>query len=287
MLHIRVPAGIGDISWSYSKVANLGEELNIQISADNPKRSLDYVKLLPGTVKVEYTTENFHDIADNSIPHTTKKQDFLDVARKTFVNFSPNRYLEKGYRLETWIPEIETDFHYKMNLFDEKDNIVSGLTKTPTRYIGIYTSSYQNVVHWNGWHLSEWASAINKINSELPKVVFLLLGAQYDMPFADDLSKLIRPIPHINLAGKTSCNMVMRIISILSYLISYPSGLAVMANVLHTPVMMFYPPFLWKIFNTWCDTKSIDDLTYKGCIFPKVPEMIDWLFKEYKLQDKI
>lgn len=287
MLHIRVPAGIGDISWSYSKVANLGEELNIQISADNPKRSLEYVKLLPGVVKAEYTPENFHSIADNSIPHTTKKQDFIDVARKEFVNFSPNRYLEIGYRLETWIPELETNFHYKINLFDEKDNVVSGLTNTSTRYIGIYASSYQNIVHWNGWHLTEWALAIHKINTELPGVTFVLLGAAYDKPFADDLSKLINTVPHINLAGRTSCNMVIKIISILSYLISYPSGLPVLANVVKTPTMMFYPPFLWKIFNTWCDPKSLDDLTYKGCIFPKVTEMTDWLFKEYKLQDKI
>ncbi|GAI16434.1 unnamed protein product, partial [marine sediment metagenome] len=279
--------GIGDISWSYSKVADLGEELNIQISADNPKRSLDYVKLLPHAIKAEYTSENFHSIADNSIPPTTKKQDFLDVARKTFVNFSPNKYLEAGNRLETWIPELPTNFHYKMNLFDEKDNIVSELTNTSARYIGIYASSYQNVVHWNGWHLSEWAAAIHKIHSELPSVTFVLLGAAYDKPFADDLSKLISLVPHINLAGRTSCNMVIRIISILSYLISYPSGLAVMATIVSTPVMMFYPAFLWKIFNTWCDPKSLDDLTYKGCIFPKVTEMTDWLFQEYKLQDKI
>ncbi|GAI53463.1 unnamed protein product, partial [marine sediment metagenome] len=168
-----------------------------------------------------------------------KKQDFLDVARKQFVNFSPNRYLEAGNRLETWIPALETNFHYKMNLFDEKENIISGLTKTPTRYIGIYTSSYQNIVHWNGWHLKEWELAIHKIHSKLPAVTFLLLGAPYDKPFADDLSKLITFAPHVNLAGKTSCNMVIRIISVLSYLISYPSGLAIMANVVSTPVTMF------------------------------------------------
>lgn len=287
MLHIRVPAGIGDISWSYSKVANLGEELNIQISADNPKRSLEYVKLLPGVVKAEYVPENFHCIVDNSIPYTTKKQEFLDAARKDFVNFSPNRYLESFFRLETWIPELETNFHYHMNTFDEKDSTISGLTKTSTRYIGIYTSSYQTIAHWNGWHLVEWATAIEYIHIKLPKVVFLLLGAEYDKPFANDLSQLIGTIPHINLAGQTSCNMAIRIISILSYLISFPSGLPVLANVVNTPVMMFYPPFLERLIPTWCDPKTIDDLTYKGCIFPKVSEAMEWLFREYKLQDKI
>ena len=287
MLHINVPAGIGDISWSYSKLADLGEELNIQISGDNPQRAYDYVKLLPNVVKAVYTPKNFHNIVDNSIPFTTTKQEFLDAARKDFVNFSPNRFLEAGHRLETWIPELPTNLHYKMNLFDEKENIISQLISNATKYIGIFTASYHSVAHWNGWHLKEWNEAIRKIHAELPSVTFVLLGAAWDKPFCDDLSKLIQPIPHINLAGRTSCNMVIRIISALSYLIAFPSGLAVMANVVSTPVMMFYPLFLWKIYNSWCDPKSIDDLTYKGCIFPKVPGAMDWLFKEYKLQDKI
>lgn len=287
MLHIKVPAGIGDISWSYSKVADLGEELNIQISADNPKRALEYVKLLPNVVKVEYISDNFHKIVDNSIPFTTKKQDFLDVARKSFVDFSPNRYLEMGHRLETWISELPTNFHYKINStpLDLVTNLDPERRIRPN--IGIYTSNYHTVAHWNGWHLEQWHTAIRTIYEKLPHVNFVLIGAEYDKPFCDDLSHLLTNIPHVNLAGKTSCSQIVEVIRQLKYLISYPSGLPVLANVVGTPAMMFYPLFLWKIFNTWCDPKSIEDLTYKGCIFPKVTEAIDWLFKEYKLQDKI
>jgi hypothetical protein len=287
MLHIKVPAGVGDISWSYSKVADLNEELDVQISGDNPKRSLEYVKLLPGVVRAEYVPDNFHKIVDYSIPFTTTKQDFLDVARKTFVNFSPNRYLEAGHRLETWIPELPTNFHYSMNTKPLDGELHFEIIEVPAKLIGIYTSCYHTISHWNGWHLTEWSSAIQKIYSKLPDVNFVLLGAAYDKPFCDDLSNLIQPIPHINLAGKTNNNEIIEVIRQLKYLIAFPSGLPVLANVVGTPVTMFYPPFLWKIYNTWCDPKSIDDLTYKGCMFPKVQEMIDWLFKEYKLQDKI
>lgn len=287
MLHIKVPAGVGDISWSYSKLVDLGEELNVQISGDNPKRSIEYVKLLPHVVKAEYVSDNFHKIVDYSIPFTTTKQEFLDAARKGFVNFSPNRFLEAGHRLETWIPELPTNFHYNMNTKPLDGTLHQIVTENTTPLIGIYTSCYHTVSHWSGWHLNEWALAIHKMNTELPSVTFILIGASYDKPFCDDLSKLINTVPHINLAGKTDNNDIIEVIKQLKYLIAFPSGLPVLANVVGTPVTMFYPPFLWKIYNTWCDPKSIDDLTYKGCMFPRVTEMMDWLFIQYKLKDKI
>lgn len=287
MLHIKVPAGIGDISWSYSKVSDLGEELNVQISADNPQRSLDYVKMLPGVIKVEYIKDNFHKIVDSSIPFTTTKQDFLDVARKTFVNFSPNRFLEAGHRLETWIPELTTTFHYEINTPLGSDLLAQHIKKDSANLIGIYTSSYHTICHWNGWHLTEWSLFIHHLHTELPSAFFVLIGAPYDKPFCDDLSKLINTVPHLNIAGQTSTAQVIEVIRRLKYLVSFPSGLPVLANVLRIPVMMFYPQFLWKIYNTWCDPESLKYLTYKGCIFPKVKEAVDWLFKDYKLKDKI
>lgn len=287
MLHINVPAGIGDISWSYSKLADLGEELTVQISADNPQRSLDYVKLLPGVVKAQYTPKNFHNIVDNSIPFTTTKQEFLDAARKDFVNFSPNRFLEAGHRLETWIPELPTNLHYNINTKPLDGTLHSTIIENTQPLFGIFTSSYHSIAHWNGWHLNEWKSFISYMHSKLPSIIFIIIGAPFDKPFCDDLSGLIANIPHVNLAGKTNCNEIIQVIKQLKYLIAFPSGLPVLANVVGTPTMMFYPQFLWKIFNSWCDPKTINDLTYKGCIFPKVREATDWLFLNYQIHNKI
>lgn len=287
MLHINVPAGIGDISWSYSKLADLKEELIVQISADNPQRSLEYVKLLPGVVKAQYTPKNFHCIVDNSIPFTTTKQEFLDAARKDYVNFSPNRFLEAGHRLETWIPELPTNLHYNINTKPLDNTIWPNITGNPSSLFGIFTSSYHSIAHWGGWHLKEWKEFIQYMHNRLPSLMFVIIGASFDKPFCDDLTSLMPDFPLINLADKTNSNDVIEVIKKLKYLIAFPSGLPVLANVVGTPTMMFYPSFLWKIHNSWCDPKTIDDLTYKGCVFPKVKEATDWLFKEYKLKDKI
>ena len=49
---ICVPAGIGDISWCYSKlkhlVTQIGRKILIYVPADEPRRAHDFIRLLPG-----------------------------------------------------------------------------------------------------------------------------------------------------------------------------------------------------------------------------------------------
>lgn len=51
--------------------------------------------------------------------------------------------------------------------------------------------------------------------------------------------------------------------------------------------MMFYPEHLVKLINTWADIGTIQNKTYKGCVFPQPQEAGDWILKKYKLQEKI
>lgn len=286
MLHIRVPAGIGDISWSYSKLSDIGEELNIQISADNPKRSLEYVNLLPNVSKVEYTQENFHSIVDNSIPPTTNKRAFLEISRKKFVNFSPNRYLEQGWPLNTFMPDLPTNYHYNIKTTNGDSELATHVNKHGTNLFGIYTSSYQNIAHWSAWHLDEWLEFIRKVKRRIPSATFVFLGASYDKPFCDDLCLCLKGIEHINLAGQTTPAQVIEVIKRLKYFVSFPCGLAVLSTVLRTPVMMFYPSFLEKLINSWCDPYQLADMSYKGCVFPRVNDALNWLLVSYDIINK-
>ena len=309
MLNIRVPAGIGDISWVYSKFADIGEELNIYISKDEPQRSLDFVRLLPNVRQAQYAKENFHQIVDHCIDPLTPKKEVLDWCRKWITNVSANRWLEAGNRLEDFLPELPTNLHYKINHTSQDkiwaDHILSGI-KYP---IGIYTSNIHAISCWNGWRYDTWKEFIISFLYNFPQATFIFLGAKWDEAFTKDLISLIPDMPHINLSGQTTTSQCIEIIRRLKYFIAFPSGLPILANVLCTPVTMFYPLHLEKIINTWPDPTSIQNGDYKGCIFPREnktvtwgPEKnrrtrnvyrhsaqpsINWIFNEYKLKEKL
>jgi ADP-heptose:LPS heptosyltransferase len=283
MLNFNVPAGIGDISWIYSKIKHINEDISLHISEDNPKRSLDYVKLLPKIKEARYDEGNFHNIVDNSPPASTSLYKITAKAKIRKLNFACNRHLESGQRLETYIPELPTDFHYEINTTEEDKIFASETLKNTKHPIGIYTSSHHNISVWDGWRVNSWKEFIETLHWKYNFLTFVFLGAEYDKPFVEDLTGQIQFIPHINICGYTTIGQTIEIIRLLKYFISYPSGLPILSNVVKTPVYMFYPKHLEKVIYTWPDPETIQNKTYKGSFFTTPREVIKFIVEEYKL----
>ena len=287
MINIRVPAGIGDISWIYSKLVNLDEKINWHISQDNPQRSMDFVNLLPMTEKAQYITENFHSIVNHCLPATITKEKLLNLTRTSIQNIACNRFLEKGNSLNSFIPELYTEYHYEINTSDQDKEFGLSLKKYGTNLIGIYTSNYHNNTIWGGWHIHEWKHFIQQLHNNMLNLTFIFLGATYDKELPEDITKLLSGINIINICGQTTIGQCIETIKNLKYFISYPSGLAVISNVINTPVMMFYPKHLEKLINTWPDPVTIKNKTYKGCTFPTPEQAVQWILYEYHIDEKL
>lgn len=287
MINIRVPAGIGDISWTYSKLVNLNEKINWYISDDDPKRSLGYVKLLPLTESAQYQHFNFHNVADHTLPHDTTKEKLLMLCREKIQSVSPNRWLEQGKTLDEFMPELYTTYHYGLNIpLPDIENIEKYFSPIQNP-IGIFTSSYQTNAVWSGWSQNNWIELITGLHNNIKNLTFIFIGATWDTPYTDDLKKLLPDIDIRDLCGVTNIAQTIEAIRHLKYFIAFPSGLPILANVLFTPVMMFYPHHLNHIMNTWTDPVTTKDLRYKGCIFPKPKEALNWLLNKYQLQKKL
>lgn len=287
MINIRVPAGIGDISWTYSKLINLNEKINWYISDDAPQRSLEYVKLFPLTESAQYIHWNFHNVADHTLPHDTTKENLLKLCRENIQSVSPNRWLEQGKTLDSFMPELYTTYHYGFNIpLHDIDFVEQAFSKIQNP-IGIFTSSYQTNAVWSGWSQNNWIDLITGLHNKIKNLTFILLGAKWDKPYTDDLIKLLPNINLVDLCGQTHIARTIEIIRKLKYFIAFPSGLPVLANVLFTPVMMFYPHHLNHIMNTWPDPETVKNLLYKGCIFPKPQQALDFVIAEYGLQNKL
>ncbi len=48
---VGVPSGIGDVSWVYSKLCNVGERLEYEVADGWPYRTTQFLELLPGVSK--------------------------------------------------------------------------------------------------------------------------------------------------------------------------------------------------------------------------------------------
>lgn len=283
MLKFRVPAGIGDISWAYSKLHNFNEPLHFFISDDEPRRALEFCKMLPNVAEAEYAHNNFHELVDNSFPARTPKKEILKKARMGPTNFCPNRHLEAGNRLDTYIPELETTLHYSLKTPNADITYAENTIKTLPNTIGIYPSSYHTAACWNGWHLKEWKDLICLLYQKYPTLNFVLIGAHWDQPFCHDLSNLITGIPHVNLAGHTSIGCTLEIIRRLTYFISFPSGLPIMANVLRTPTFMFFPLHLGKLFHTFADPIDIHNRFFTPSFFESPLKVFHYISEIYRI----
>src|SRR5262245_48972504 len=112
---IGVPSGIGDISWIYSKLMHLEDQLDLEVADGWPYRSVPYLEMLPRVKRARYGDFNYQQIiafetANAMYNGTTWNQ----VPKSPRILIEANRHLEAGKRLEQWLPDLPCSFHYPM-----------------------------------------------------------------------------------------------------------------------------------------------------------------------------
>jgi len=273
-LKIRVPAGIGDFSWIWSKLSTLNYDYEVYVSKDGINRADTFLKLLPRIVKVEYCSQNFHEISDHCIPWNTDVNKFIEKAQKEIVNFSLNRWLEQGNRIEKFMDQIQTDFNYKINLDIDESKIPFKTVKELTKPVAIYMSNYNCVNNWLGWTPKSWSKFMKLLAEKYKDVSFILVGAQYDRQFSDDVKKLVLDLKVYNFTGILYLNETLQMIKYCKCLIGFPSGIPILATVLNIPTLMFYPEHLQRLALSWINPKLICENKYIPKLFKEPDEIV-------------
>lgn len=238
MIQFIGPAGIGDLSWLYSKLHDLGatKDIGLAYSDGHPRRSQPLVRLLPNVKDLGYTSWN--NYPRRAISWDTDLASLGDGEYYIQVNTG----LEKGQRLETMFPNQRTEFHYPLNIPKESKSEAKKVLSSiqGSHKIGLYASAHYNE---QIWMLSEWKEFISMIRDEYPDAAFYLIGATWDN-LTYDLYKVLKEEKWnvCGLVGSQDLSVTLEVIKGLDYFFSYPSGLGIMADVLNTPNMMW----IWK-----------------------------------------
>lgn len=279
---IRTCPGLGDSVWIIQKLISSGEKFDFHISENKPQRGKQLFDMLP---QVANSCAYVPGLSYGAIRAGSKQFDgmhFADIKMNGF-NLEANYHLECGKRIEEFLPDLPTTYKLPYVTGDhgfswtqlprpasEKiTNPEKGLPAIAdqTKYVGIYGSAYSTGRAWGGWSDAEWFDLIDKMYCENKDLIFVIIGASWDVDLASNLIPRLRKaaIPYHNTVGKPM-TYVVELLKCLDYFIGFPSGLSIINETLHRKTFMFYPdPLkndLRKLMYSWPEQNRIDNHDY-------------------------
>ncbi len=267
-MKLCVPSGIGDISWLVSKVINAPEwnsDLEIIVADGWPWRAKPYLDMLG--VKSSYGNFRFEDIIAFEKVHNfcyPSIPTWREIRAKGFEKYliQPNWHLESGRSLAEYLPDLETSYHYKMNLPSVKDkNYYSELRDG--KWIGISCASYRGATSWKTWEVDQWFEMCKRVTNLGYKLCFL--GGKWD-DLTEAVSDEFPKEAKLNLVGKTSFGEACAIHKMLPFYIGFSSGLGIIRTVLDLPTLMLWPCNehinQQALSTSWADPIDVDSKKY-------------------------
>jgi hypothetical protein len=282
-LTLCLPSGIGDVSWVLSKIVNVKDDytFHIQVADGWPYRTIPFLKLFPWIESVEYGDFAYGDILAFSTCHDLSTWKNISECGFGRILISPNLHLEQGKRLEEWLPDIPTDFHYHIPTSKEDYEsalaILMGWHKIYNVY-GISAASYRGSEAWSTWGFKEWSDFIKLWQSVEPEARFILMGG-----FWDDLTFALYESfgsNCINAVGKTFIGAAVEIHRKLKGYVGFSSGLGIIRTVLGLKTFMLWPDHQVELSTSWAPPEMLSSGTYMASLW-RSPEEVMNRFKQW------
>lgn len=286
LVTVRVPPGIGDIAWIIMKLASTQDRFIVEVSGENPRRSLEFLRLIDSVAEARYGNFGYsHVDAFSTDPALTWRSVRELAAEQGHAWLTLNRWLEEGRSIVDAWPDVAVAYHFKVRIPREAQQVAWDILGDARKTgFGVYMSSRGNNSYWRGWGEAHWFDLCRRLHKRLPQLTFFLIGAPYD---ADMIAAVKDLLDGIGIPNKTvlgqPLEVALFVIKQMRYLVSFPSGLAVLAAVLRTPVMMFYPEHLEKMMTAWVDPVQVANRTYHGRLFSSAQSAVDFILDEYRL----
>jgi len=280
-MKILVPSGIGDISWIYSKISNLPRDIHMKVCGEGYQRSLPYVRLLPNISSCEYVKVSSFDV--KAMKQPKDYNELLEWPEDRDCPLMCNSWLERGNRIEDYLPGSPTDHYYDIDISQETREEVAKLFKDEICPIGILMASRESVESWKGWLQEEWIITLRTLVREFPFVKFVFLGAYWDVGVMKMMAPYLQmwKIPYADLVGKTDMAMTIAVLESLKVFMAFASGLNMLSIRAKKTNIMFYPEHLAGLMYSWPPVELIENKTYNAYIwdrpsnlFPKIRKVV-------------
>lgn len=274
---IAVPAGIGDVSWIWSKLSTLKDDtFTIYTPDTKPMRTYQWLHLLgdrviPAIGKHDYNSLLFQENFKGYANYTQSWEEILSLHEEgEIIHLQPNQHFLKGKPLADWIPGLGIDFHYPLYISESDKTSAMELLELAgggPYNLGIHMASLKGVKAWKAWLPEDWAIFIKRVKKTFPELRIVLLGGGWDLDMALELKQLLPKEKIVDLIGRTTIGQVITILGSLSYYVGYSSGLNVMCNVLNKPCTALWPDWQELHIYPHADPKNVLDRDYMGFVY--------------------
>lgn len=270
-MELTVHPGIGDLSWVLSKLSTTGMKFRLRIAEDKKT-----ARAMPLVGMVDCIEDACHgDMHDYVILHkcfNCNFSDYVEAEKKgNKLYMTANWWVDSGKRLEGFLPDLETDFHYDIHGTSQDVQWAAQMVSPYPKSFLIYASSAGGIAAWSAWTEYEWVEFIRKVRQDFPHVHFFLIGAKWDADMRTPMQNVLNTvgISYTDLIGQTSLGQALELIRFSDYVAGYASGMTILANVANTPTLMLYPDTLTKLMRSWPCPVSLANGSYQGHVWAR------------------
>ena len=252
--------GIGDVYWCLLKLEDYKKKNGIKklkvyihdstnIAGRNFNRSgrlLDLVNFVDEYHYVDFANlDQLVDSAKSSGGLTTGNYTSVK-GNGSFLFMYPNMTIDKGTRIEKWLPEYKTNFNMKIKSKDVKSVKQDSLILI----CSLDDGTCQNWLY--GFGKDEWAKLVADIAKRY-KTKPIIIGAEWDKSFVDSWLAPVDVNSYVNLTGKLSFEETCGLFKRANLLISTISGASIVANHFKTPTIALSPGYFHTngFTHTW------------------------------------
>jgi hypothetical protein len=255
-----VPQGIGDSIWALTKVQSIAESfgdktidivINVGSSDVRECRAMDFILGFDfvntfGMKRVDIIQPP-REILTDVDGHFRYIPDGPDSVKGIDWTLMPNAAMERGIRLEDWLPEYKTNWnvmeHFKITQLASRRGleIENSLGQYCVFYMGPLVGNTK-AGHNRGpiWKPEDWI-ALGKFIQEELRLGIVVVGAEYDKSYFQEYIHAYRDSDSwLDLIGRTGIDETYSIISKSRFVVSYQSGIGIVAEYLRIPTAIFW-----------------------------------------------
>lgn len=249
-----LPQGIGDSVWALTKVQDISKKLgdgtveiylNTQEFDPRENRSVEFIKRFSFVSEVNQIKLGI--LKEGKPCDEQGRFRYIDSGPTSLHGLDyiliPNYHLERGLRLEEWLPEFETNWKI-MDKFQFTNRELQTAYSLKFPYCIFYMSNeHANSIDGHNregiWRPYDWSELGQYFTSRGIRII--VVGAEYDESY---WTKFVEPLVEkqewINLIGKTGIAQTLAVIKNSKFVISFQSGIGIVAEYMGVPAAMFW-----------------------------------------------
>lgn len=248
-LRVALPLGIGDVHWVCTKLRALsafhgGRPIHAYINTSPDHASIGYLNLVPFVHTATQTDRALYDI-NVDLPEHYKAERWSSLSgsakwREFDYVLIANGHLESGKPLSSWMPELETEYSYELDIPAAERAYAGRLA--PRGSVLLYPSgvSANRGFHRDTWTVRDWAQVIARLNAVGIEPVLVGAKSRNDTMYRDSVVRAARRYRFVDTVALTNIPQVLAMIEDAAVWCGLNSGLGIVSAMRYTPTLMLW-----------------------------------------------